>query len=118
MQHHFQGVTATTVEELGSASTVLIDEIAVLITICHAGMVAASLASLSGAGSFIEVGKRDIWSPQRAAQERPDVTYKLIAIDFWEPQVVGSSLQRLAGMLATGELYSLARQSPECRENI
>lgn len=68
-------------------------------------MVAASLACLSQGGAFVEVGKRDIWSPQRVAQERPDVKYHLIAIDFWEPSVVGSSLQRLAAMLAKGDLY-------------
>ena len=29
-----------------------------------------------------EISKRDIWSPQRIAQERPDVDYQLVAIDF------------------------------------
>ena len=71
-------------------------------TFPSAGMVAASLACLGGGGSFVEVGKRDIWSPQRVAQERPDIKYHLVAIDFWEPSVVESSLQRLAGMLARG----------------
>lgn len=70
-------------------------------------MVGASLACLSKGGAFAEVSKRDIWSPQRVAQERPDVKYSLIAIDFWEPQVVGSSLQRLAGMLARGNTFVL-----------
>lgn len=67
-----------------------------------AGMVAASFASLAHSGRFVEVGKRDIWSPQRAAQERPDVAYRLVAIDFWTPAVVGASMQRLAAMLAKG----------------
>ena len=66
-------------------------------------MVAASLACLGGGGSFVEVGKRDIWSPQRVAQERPDIKYNLVAIDFWESEAVESSLQRLAAMLARGE---------------
>ncbi len=68
-----------------------------------AGMVAASLACLGSGGSFVEVGKRDIWSPQRVAQERPDVKYHLVAIDFWESGVIESSLQRLACMLGRGE---------------
>lgn len=29
-----------------------------------------------------EISKRDIWSPARVAQERPDISYKLVAIDF------------------------------------
>lgn len=50
-------------------------------------MVAATLASLSLNAHMAEISKRDIWSPQRVAQERPDVAYKLIAIDFLPPQV-------------------------------
>ena len=64
-------------------------------------MVAATLACLDGGASFIEVGKRDIWSPQRVAQERPDVNYHLVAIDFWAPETVAASLQRLSNMLAS-----------------
>ena len=67
-----------------------------------AGMVAASLASLALAGSFVEVGKRDIWSPARMAQERHDVTYRLVAVDFLPPQTIHANLKRLAGMLAAG----------------
>ena len=47
-----------------------------------AGMVSATLASLSQGGQFVEIGKRDIWSLQRMAQERPDVQYQLVAVDF------------------------------------
>ena len=55
-------------------------------------MVAATLASLALDGRMAEISKRDIWSPQRVAQERPDVSYKLIAIDFLSPQVPSLSL--------------------------
>ena len=65
-------------------------------------MVAASLASLALAGSFVEVGKRDIWSPARMAQERPDVNYRLVAVDFLPPETINRNLTRLAGMLAAG----------------
>lgn len=70
-------------------------------------MVAASLSSLKRNGAFIEVAKRDIWSPQRVAQERPDLNYCLIAIDFWTPEVVGSNLQRLSAMLTAGTTHSV-----------
>jgi hypothetical protein len=45
------------------------------------------MASLSLNGRMAEISKRDIWCAQRVAQERPDVTYKLIAIDFLPPKV-------------------------------
>lgn len=66
-------------------------------------MVAASMAVLERGAAFVEVGKRDIWSPQRAAQERPDLAYHLIAIDFWTPAAVGANMRRLAAMLHAGE---------------
>ena len=51
------------------------------------GMVAATLAGLGLGGRMAEISKRDIWSPQRVAQERPDVEYRLVAIDFLPAQV-------------------------------
>ena len=69
-------------------------------------MVAASLASLALAGSFVEVGKRDIWSAARMAQERPDVKYHLVAVDFLPPQTIHRNLLKLSGMLAAGVLLA------------
>ena len=46
------------------------------------GMVAATLAGAARGGRVVEISKRDIWSPERVAQERPDVAYRLVAIDF------------------------------------
>ena len=66
-------------------------------------MIAASLTAVSMGGHFVEVGKRDIWSPQRVAQERPDLAYHLAAIDFWSPEIVGQNMSRLAAMLGKGE---------------
>ena len=67
-----------------------------------AGMVAASLASLAAGGQFVEVGKRDIWSPGRIAQERPDVRSHLVAIDFWPPKTVGAHMQQLSVLFRQG----------------
>eukprot|EP00887_Chlorella_sp_A99_P003362 scaffold26.g3362.t1 len=47
----------------------------VLNSLTSPGMVAASLAALRPGGAFIEVGKNNIWSAARVAQERPDVRY-------------------------------------------
>ena len=70
-------------------------------------MVAASLASLRLAGCFVEVGKRDIWSRERMAQERPDIAYHLIAIDFLAPPAIHASMQRISLLLASGESLQL-----------
>ena len=86
--------------------------LSVMYTLACAGMVGASLACLGRSASFVEVGKRDIWSPQRVAQERPDVAYHLIAIDFWTPEVVGTNLERLSGMLARGACSNLGNALP------
>ena len=73
----------------------------------HAGMVAATLACLSPGARFAEIGKRDIWTAARIAQERPDVRYSLVAIDFLPPAVLQSSLAQLGAMLAGGRVAPL-----------
>jgi NADPH:quinone reductase-like Zn-dependent oxidoreductase len=47
--------------EVGGASVVLN-------SLTSSGMVAGSLAALSAGGRFVEISKRDIWSPARVAQ--------------------------------------------------
>jgi len=54
----------------------------VLNSLTSPGMVAATLAGVAHGGKVAEISKRDIWSPARVAQERPDVRYQLVAIDF------------------------------------
>ena len=66
---------------------------AALNSLTSPGMVAATLACLGRHAWLSEISKRDIWSPQRVAQERPDVGYKLVAIDFLPPQVRINKLQ-------------------------
>ena len=57
--------------------------------------------------SFLEISKRGVWSPRRIAQERLDVQYRLLAIDFLPASVLGSAMQNLAGTLASGPSQSL-----------
>ena len=59
----------------------------VLNSLTSPGMVGATLACLAWGAHVAEISKRDIWSPQRVAQERPDVQYRLVAIDFLPPAV-------------------------------
>ena len=58
-------------------------------------MVAATAACMAHAASLTEISKRDIWSPQRIAQERPDLQYKLVAIDFLPPKVGITDLSQI-----------------------
>lgn len=61
----------------------------------------------SACSRFVEIGKRDIWSTRRAAQERPDVVYNLLAIDFMPVSVLQCALRRLTGRLAAGTAQAL-----------
>ncbi|KAK9866522.1 hypothetical protein WJX84_008502 [Apatococcus fuscideae] len=79
----------------------------VLNSLTSPGMVAASVASLALGGQFVEVGKRDIWSPARIAQERSDIRSHLVAIDFWPPKTVGSHMRQLAVLFRQGKLKPL-----------
>ena len=45
---------------------------------------------------------RDIWSAARAAQERPDSSYRLLAIDFLPAAAVKAALTSLSASLASG----------------
>lgn len=73
----------------------------------RAGMVGASLAGLERGGCFLEVAKRDIWSPARIAQERPDVAYHLVAVDFQSPDEIHSALRRISLRLKAGEFREI-----------
>ena len=80
---------------------------AVLNSLTSPGMVAASLATLEPSGQFVEIGKRDIWSVARVAQERPDASYHCVAVDFLPNSVVQTSLQGIAEGLSQGCLQPL-----------
>ena len=99
---------------IGSRDTVFVSEMAelggadvVLNSLTSSGMVAGSLASLHCGGRFVEISKRDIWSGARVAQERPDVTYSLLAVDFLPASVIHTALTKVAGQLAAGVLSPL-----------
>ena len=79
----------------------------VLNSLTSPGMMAASLVALASSGACIEISKRDIWSPARVAQERLDVKYCLLAIDFFPAYVSRLSLAALAKRLADGGVHPL-----------
>ena len=79
----------------------------VLNSLTSPGMVAGSVAGVRPGGRFVEISKWDIWSPARLAQDRPDVTYSLLALDFLPPCALQSGLLRLSTSLAVGCLRPL-----------
>ena len=79
----------------------------VLNSLTSPGMVAGSVAGVRLGGRFVEISKRDIWSPARLAQERPDLHYSLLAVDFLPPSAIQSGLMKLTTSLAAGFLRPL-----------
>ena len=80
---------------------------AMLNTLTSPGMVAGSVAGLSLGGRLVEISKRDIWSPARLAQERPDLHYSLLALDFLPQQAIHACTLELSASLAAGKLRPL-----------
>ena len=91
----------------------------ILNSLTAAGFVAGSVAALAAGGRLVEISKRDIWSPQRVVQERPDLGYSLVAVDFLTPAAVHASLMRVAAGLASAQLTPLPQvlllNSSPCR---
>ena len=79
----------------------------VLNSLTSPGMVAGSVAGIRAGGRLVEISKRDIWSPARLAQDRPDVHYSLLAVDFLPPSSLQSGLLKLSTFLAAGCLRPL-----------
>jgi NADPH:quinone reductase-like Zn-dependent oxidoreductase/3-oxoacyl-(acyl-carrier-protein) synthase/acyl carrier protein len=99
---------------LGSRDTIFVSELAelggadvVLNSLTSSGMVGGSLSVLRPGGRFVEISKRDIWSSRRVAQERPDVAYSLVAVDFMSEAALNAALTRVASAAAAGKLHPL-----------
>jgi NADPH:quinone reductase-like Zn-dependent oxidoreductase/acyl carrier protein len=99
---------------VNSRDTMFVSELAelggadvVLNSLTSSGMVAGSLSGLRSGGRFVEISKRDIWSSARVAQERPDVLYNLLAVDFLPVSVINSALSKISSQLAAGDVYPL-----------
>ena len=79
----------------------------VLNSLTSPGMVAGSVAGVRLGGQFVEISKRDIWSPARLAQERSDLHYSLLAVDFLPPSAIHSALIRAAQAVSSGSFCPL-----------
>ena len=103
---------------VGSRDTKFADEVCllggadvVLNSLTSSGMIAASISCLNIGGRFVEISKRDIWSSARFEQERADVGYSLLAVDFLPPSVLHSTLSLISSQLALGHLKPLRQIS-------
>ena len=75
----------------------------VLNSLTSSGFVAATLACTSTGARFTEIGKREIHSFGRMSQERADVRYHVVAVDFLTPAVVGKAFRKLTSLLSSGD---------------
>ena len=82
----------------------------VLNSLTGPGFIEASLACLASQGRFVEMGRRDIWTPHEMASARPDVAYSVLEVDSLkrhDPATAGASLRRVMDRVAMGELSPL-----------
>jgi len=66
-----------------------------------------SLSVLKPQGRFIEIGKRDIWSPEQVANLYPQVSYHpvdLLSLTHQAPQQIQTLLQTLLQSFETGQI--------------
>ena len=99
----------------GSRDTAFVEELAIaasgvdvlLNTLTSPGLVPAALSLLTHGGRFVEISKRDIWHSSRAAQERPDLSFGMVAVDFLPGPAVQRAMSRVAAGASSGALRPL-----------
>ncbi len=83
----------------------------VLNSLTGPGFIEASLSCLADGGSFVEMGRRDIWSSEEMAASRPDVAYSILELDYLkknEPSRPGRMLRSVMEGISGGTLEPLA----------
>ncbi len=79
----------------------------------------ASVRALATGGWLLELGKRDVWTPERLAAVRPDARYRVYDLGAEaeaEPALVGALLRELTTGLADGSLRPLPIKAFPFRE--
>ena len=74
------------------------------------GFIEGSLSCLAIGGRFVEMARRDIWTPDEMATARPDVSYSIVELDVLkrdEPVRAGRILGQLVARMASGEIKPL-----------
>ena len=83
----------------------------VLNSLTGPGFIEASLSCLADGGGFVEMGRRDIWTPEEMAASRPDVAYSILELDYLkknEPSRPGGVLRTVTEKISGGTLKPLA----------
>ncbi len=83
----------------------------VLNSLTGPGFIEASLSCLADGGSFVEMGRRDIWTAEEMAASRPDVSYSILELDWLkvnEPARPGAVLRNVMKRISDGALKPLA----------
>ncbi len=83
----------------------------ILNSLTSPGMVSASLSALVCGGSFLEIGKRNIWSTRAVKQERRDVYSATVALDYAPLSITENLLQRLSLLAATDTMRPITNIS-------
>ncbi|WP_006241768.1 type I polyketide synthase [Mycolicibacterium tusciae] len=68
----------------------------VLNSLTNEGFVAATVRATAKNGRFAEIAKRDIWTHEQMAAERPDIDYAVVALDG----TIASDPERIHGLLS------------------
>lgn len=79
----------------------------VLNSLTSPGMISSSLTTMAEGGHMVEISKRDIFSSQRVAQERPDVCYTCLAVDFLPKEMLHNYLLQVQANLSSGRFQPL-----------
>jgi len=86
----------------------------VLNSLTNEGFVAATVRATAQGGRFVEIAKRDIWSPEAMAETRPDIAYHVLALDDvmqLQPARIKRMLDGVAQDLGRGALKPLPFQA-------
>ena len=78
----------------------------VLNSLTHEGFIEATVRATAQNGRFVEIAKRDIWTPEQMAAARPDIAYEIVALDMTsmqDPDRIRGLLDEVSDGLATGE---------------
>jgi NADPH:quinone reductase-like Zn-dependent oxidoreductase/acyl carrier protein len=86
------------------------DGVDVVLNTLSGDFIEQSVSVLKPKGRFLEIGKRDVWTPDRMAQARPDLAYFIYDLgDVMRdsPTLIQALLRELLQALQTGELKPL-----------
>lgn len=86
------------------------DGVDVVLNSLNGDLIAAGVGVLAPGGCFLELGKRDVWTPERISSVRPDVRYHVYDLGdqvMTEPGLAGQMLDDVIADWSAGRLAAL-----------